>query len=335
MSYQKRLNHAFTNAPILPVSNRTKYVFFSDCHRGTGNHNDNFLKNTNSYFAALQYYYQYGFCYIEVGDGDELWENRKMSQIMEIHTDVFRQLYRFHKAGRLFMLYGNHDMIKKDHHVVASACNAVRQSCNTLVKKEELFDNITFYEGLILRSEKMPRDLYVTHGHQADWFNSVLWRLCAFLVRHLWTPLEAFGILDPTSAAKNNSKKEKLERRYLKYAKKSDCLLLTGHTHKPALNDDGTPCFNCGSCVHPRCITCLELCGYQLSLVKWYCSTEKSEHFGNLYTQCPPTFPVYIKREILATTDLSSLRERLLMSKKESRSDVRVPQGRFLRIGAC
>ncbi|MDE7297305.1 MAG: serine/threonine protein phosphatase, partial [Lachnospiraceae bacterium] len=92
MSYITRLDRAFDNAPILPIGPDTRYVFFSDCHRGIGNNNDNFLKNINCYSAALQYYLQYGFCYIEAGDGDELWENRRLSQITEIHDDVFLSL---------------------------------------------------------------------------------------------------------------------------------------------------------------------------------------------------------------------------------------------------
>ena len=43
MSYIKRLDRAFEHAPVLPITPQTKYVFFSDCHRGTGNNNDNFL----------------------------------------------------------------------------------------------------------------------------------------------------------------------------------------------------------------------------------------------------------------------------------------------------
>ncbi len=63
MSYIKRLSKAFKNAPILPIDYHSKYAFFSDCHRGTGNNNDNFLKNDNCYLAALQYYYQTDFKY--------------------------------------------------------------------------------------------------------------------------------------------------------------------------------------------------------------------------------------------------------------------------------
>lgn len=284
MSYYKRLDHAFENAPVLPITPHSKYVFFSDCHRGAGTNNDNFLKNSNSYSAALQYYYQYGFHYIEVGDGDELWENKNLCQIMEIHEDIFCQLANFQRCGRLYMLYGNHDMVKKD--------------------KIPLLQDFTFYEGLILRGSTPPVVLRVTHGHQADFFNSVFWKLARFLVRYLWAPLEGLGVLDPTSAAKNNRKKDMLEKKYMAYASDRECLLLTGHTHKPTLCTSHSPYCNCGSCVHPRCITCIELCGYQISLIKWHACAEKSEHFGNIYAQCPPTFPVYIKREVLTTGSL-------------------------------
>ncbi len=78
MSYDSRLSRAFHNAPVLPLHMRSRYVLISDCHRGSGNSNDNFLKNQNLYFTALKHYYDCGFTYIELGDGDELWENRKM-----------------------------------------------------------------------------------------------------------------------------------------------------------------------------------------------------------------------------------------------------------------
>lgn len=281
MSYQKRLDHAFINAPVLPITRESKYVIFSDCHRGIGNNNDNFHKNSNSYFAALQYYYQRDFCYIEAGDGDELWENYTLDQIIEIHSDVFEQLSCFQKKGRLFLLYGNHDMIKK--------------------KLPYPLSPFPYHEGIILSPDHASKDLYITHGHQADFLNSILWKLTRFLVRYLWTPVEYFGVLDPTSAAKNHTKKERLEKRYLSYARQSDIFLMTGHTHRPTLGNSASPYFNCGSCVHPKCITCIELCGYQINLVKWCSSTEKSEHFGEIYDLCPPTYPVYIKREVLGS----------------------------------
>ena len=89
MGYETRISKAFEGALKLPLSDNSKYVLFSDCHRGVGTSNDNFLKNQHLYFAALQHYYQNNFTYIELGDGDELWENRSFNRILEIHSNVF------------------------------------------------------------------------------------------------------------------------------------------------------------------------------------------------------------------------------------------------------
>ena len=53
----------------------------------------------------------------------------------------------------------------------------------------------------------------MTHGHQASLMNSTLWQVNRFLVRYVWKPLEQIGVLDPTSAAKNYSAKQRTERR--------------------------------------------------------------------------------------------------------------------------
>lgn len=248
MSYQKRLSKAFMHAPILPITNSTRYVFFSDCHRGIGNANDNFSKNKACYLATLQYYYCHNYTYIEVGDGDELWENHTLSQIMDTNIDIFQQLCCFHQRNRLYMLYGNHDISKRD--------------C------ENPFSRLQIYEGLILRSCTLDFSLYITHGHQADFLNSVLWKLARFLVRHLWTPLEKLGFADPTSASKNLHKKSRLEKKYIRYVMKYQRPLLVGHTHKETLGSNESPYFNCGCCVHPNYITCIELCGYEMYLIR-------------------------------------------------------------------
>lgn len=284
-----RIESAFQDATTLPITHQTRYVFFSDCHRGTGNSNDNFLRNANQYLAALQYYYQHDFHYIEVGDGDELWENPKIQPILEIHEHIFRQLRAFRDSGRLNLLYGNHDIIKR-----SSLFHA---------------DPFSFSESLILQSKAPAIHLRVVHGHQADFFNSILWRTARFLVRHIWRPLESFGISDPTSAAQNTKKKNRLEQKYISYAQKKNCYLLTGHTHRPTLCTEQSPYCNCGSCVHPTCITCIELCGYQMHLVKWCIHAEKNGHFDTIYSKCPPVCPIYVKREIIHSETLQPLSE--------------------------
>ena len=65
MSANSRITNAYENAFCLPLNPSSKYVLFSDCHRGTGRSNDNFLKNEYLYLAALKYYFSHGFTYIE------------------------------------------------------------------------------------------------------------------------------------------------------------------------------------------------------------------------------------------------------------------------------
>lgn len=285
MGYQKRLDRAFLNAPILPLCSTSRYVLFSDCHRGVGTSNDNFLKNQHLYFAALQYYYQNGYTYMELGDGDELWENRSMESIIEIHSNVFWMMTLFLQENRLVLLFGNHDIAKKSP-AFQNRCLG-SYFCTTEQKKLPLFSNRPILEGVLLMDEPTKKFFYLTHGHQADPLNSTFWRLSRFLVRYLWKPLEHFGVLDPTSAAKNNVKKEKVEKRLLRWAKEQDGIVIAGHTHRPMMGSRQSPYFNTGSCVHPRCITCIEITDRRLSLVKWSMDAR-------------PDRSLYVAREILS-----------------------------------
>lgn len=266
MSAASRIHHAFEECPILPLSGNSRYVLISDCHRGTGNANDNFLKNQHLYFAALQYYLEHGYTYIELGDGDELWENRCLSHIKSIHNNTFWLLSQFYEKNRLYMIYGNHDMVKKYPRFACSQC--ATYPCSTCIE-QDLFPDIIFHAGIILENCFGGKNIYLTHGHQADFFNCVLWKTSRFLVRYIWKPLEQVGFLDPTSAAKNNTKKRKIEHLLTDWARENDCILITGHTHRPMTGSPDSPYFNTGSCVHPRCITCIEINSCCLTLVKW------------------------------------------------------------------
>lgn len=165
MSTYKSLSKVYNKSKIIPYNNQSKFVIMSDCHRGAGNLGDNFLKNQHLFFAALKNYYEKGFTYIELGDGDELWENRTM---------------------------------------------------------------------------------------------------------------EIWGVNDPTAAGKNFTKKNKVERRLMKWAEIEKKIFIAGHTHRPTFPIVGEGMyFNDGSCVHPRCITALEIEEGKITLVKWCVMTRE------------------------------------------------------------
>ena len=68
-----RLDTAFDDAVTLSYTDSSRFVLFSDLHRGDGGSTDRFAPNKELFLKALRYYYENGFTYVEVGDGDELW----------------------------------------------------------------------------------------------------------------------------------------------------------------------------------------------------------------------------------------------------------------------
>ena len=282
----KRLSKSFQLAPEIPFDDSSRIVLMSDCHRGDGSWADNFSKNENLYFAALTYYNNKDYTYIELGDGDELWENNRLSEIMQIHSNAFWLLYKFFKENRLYFIYGNHDMIKRSNKYIKN--NLYYFFDEREKQYVPLFENIKVYEGLVLKHSTTGNKIFLIHGHQVDFMNYILWRVTRFLVRYLWKPLELFGVNDVTRTAKNYKKKELAERKLIKWVDKENQMLIAGHTHRPVFPEVGdTPYFNDGSCVHPHCITGIEISDGSIQLIKWEVKTRND---GTLF----------VGREVLA-----------------------------------
>ncbi len=273
MSSNTRLSRAYQNAKMVPFDDESKFILFSDCHRGDNSFADDFANNRNIYFHALNFYFKEGFDYCEIGDGDELWENRFFESIFEAHKNVYGLLRKFHLGRRLHMIWGNHDMVYKDPHYVKTHLSSYFEPIDG--ESKELFEGITYHEGIILQHKDTQQEIFLTHGHQADWWNYTFWRWSRFLVRVLWKPLQVWGIADPTSPAKNYKELIKIERRIKRWILKNNLLItIVGHTHRPRFPEPGDiPFFNDGSCVHPRSITGIEIENGSISLIKWQIST--------------------------------------------------------------
>ena len=211
MSSQTRITRAYQTARRISFNDDSKFIIFSDCHRGDNSFADDFANNRNIYFHALQDYYKNGFTYCEIGDGDELWENMFFKDIFEAHHNVYELLKLFFAENRLYRLVGNHDMVYMNQKFVEK--NLFTYFDKITNKEAPLFPGIEFTEGLILTHEKTGQEIFMMHGHQADWMNYVGWKFNRFMVRALWRQLQIFGIGDPTSPAKNYKELIKVERR--------------------------------------------------------------------------------------------------------------------------
>jgi len=275
MSSKTRLDRAYATAKVIAFDDSSKFILFSDCHRGDNSFADDFANNRNIYFHALTHYFSEGFQYCEIGDGDELWENLSFDSIFEAHQNVYMLLKQFHKENRLHMIWGNHDMVYRNP-------DYVKKYLSTYFDKKlgediELFCDIKYHEGIVLKHSETNQEIFLTHGHQADWWNYLFWKWSRFLVRVLWKPLNVMGIADPTSPAKNYKELIKIERRTKKWIKNNNNLItVVGHTHRPRFPEPGDIAyFNDGSCVHPRSITGIEIVKGEISLIKWQIATKE------------------------------------------------------------
>lgn len=276
MSSNFRLTRAYKNAKVITFDDSSKFILFSDCHRGDNSFADDFSNNRNIYFHALRHYYNEGFSYCELGDGDELWENLSFEPIFLAHKNIFMLMKQFHEKNRLHMLWGNHDMVYRDKDYVKQHLYSYFEPKDE--KEKVLMEDLVYHEAIVLKHQRTGQELFLTHGHQADFMNYIAWRFNRFLVRVLWKPLQVWGIADPTSPAKNYKELIKVERRIKKWIVQNDLLItVSGHTHRPRFPEPGDiPFFNDGSCVHPRSITGIEIENGEISLIKWQIATTET-----------------------------------------------------------
>lgn len=268
-----KLNKIFNKSKRLKIDDQTKLVIMSDCHRGIGNNSDNFIKNQNIFITALNYYYKNKFTYIELGDGDELWEVKNYKDIINEHLHVFKILKKFHDSKRLIMIYGNHDIYKRNQKYLKD--NIYKYYNKNKQKEEELLDNLVTYESIVL--EYQGKEIFMIHGHQIDLLNGTFWRLARILVKYLWHPFESIGIKDLTGSAKNYEVSSKLEKNLNKWSLKNNKILIAGHTHRPIFPKARESLyFNDGSCIHPNGVTCLEIENGKITLVRWFFKVKKS-----------------------------------------------------------
>ncbi len=249
---QRRLNEAFEAAKRVFFDNSSRIVLFSDCHRGNNGRTDEFARNAGLFVHALTHYYRQGFTYIEVGDGDDLWKNRRFSDIRRAHGRVFDLLHRFHEQSRLHLIVGNHDIQGKRGLPVAK-------------------DGIVVHEGLILHHGPTGQRIFVVHGHQADFKSEHLQAASRLAVRYIWKLLQTLGFRNHTGREGVTQRTKKIDRRLAEWAESHRHVVICGHTHRPIVPAQGaTPYFNTGSCVIPGSITGLEIQNGAILPIRWH-----------------------------------------------------------------
>lgn len=247
----RRLTEVFEAAKRVLFDDSSRIVLFSDCHRGNNSRMDEFARNAELFLNALTYYYREGFTYIEVGDGDDLWQNRRFSDIRRAYGRIFDLLHRFDRQDRLHLILGNHE---------------IQGNRRDRVEK----DGIIAREGLILHHSRTGQRIFVLHGHQADFKSDRFYVASRFVARYIWRRVQLLTIGSRPSRADDSRNRGKIRQRITEWVQANRQIVICGHTHRPMSAAYGEPpYFNTGSCLYSGYITGLEIQNGEITLVKW------------------------------------------------------------------
>ncbi len=278
MFTDRRLTNAYKSARVEYFDENSKYIFFSDCHRGDDSVSDEFRRNQSVFLHALDYYFNKGYIYVEAGDGDELWEYSKFKHIRLAHSDVFLVIKKFFDDKRLIILYGNHNIYLRNKDYVRRNYYTYYDDYNQDI--HEFLKGINPCEALVLKNKATGQEILTVHGHQGDFMNDQFWMVAMFFLRYFWRFMHVVGLQNPSSPAKNMFSRHKIEKNYRKWIKAHKMMLICGHTHRQKFpKDQELPYFNTGCCIRTKGITGIEIEEGKISMIDWRILADKD---GNL-----------------------------------------------------
>lgn len=200
-------------------------IIFTDLHKGTRDGADDFAICEDNYIAALDFYLQRNFYYINLGDSEELWENI-LPNVIKYNKANFEKEIQFVHRKAFVKIFGNHDLYWGNDPLAPSFLKAIYGR------------PLKAFAGAVLRAE-LPYghlDFFCTHGHQGD-AQSDGNAFSKWFVSYIWGPLQAFLEINTNSPSTNSSLKT-LHNQYMYEwsAAQQNLVLITGHTHQPVFN---------------------------------------------------------------------------------------------------
>ena len=255
----------------------TKFIIFSDQHKGDKSWADDFKTNEANYLAALKFYHENNFSLIALGDTEELWKFTPQ-QILSANEKALAAEAAF-QPERLFKTFGNHDIIWKN-------------KLDVLFNLKKYFTMpLTVYEGMVIKFKTTTTTLriFLTHGHQGDIMSDNN-RFSTWVIAHVWMPLQRYLQINVNTPSNDYSLRNKHNVMMSEWSgTQQNLLLITGHTHvpvfasgryynhpsnnipgkdqhliKPSYFNTGCCCFDDGD------ITGIEIADGFIRLIKWY-----------------------------------------------------------------
>lgn len=199
-----------------------RFIIFSDQHKGIRDDADDFRNAENNYLAALRYYYDQEFYFINIGDCEELWKNMA-EPVMKKNTACFAAEKKFMDKNRYYRIFGNHDLLWQ---------YKLQQN---IFLKPVLGRKLKVYEGIILRTlcNNTSFSIFLTHGHQGD-RKSDGNAFSIWVVANIWTPIQRYlhvSINTPATSFELTDRHNIMM--YDWSTTQNNLIFISGHTHKP------------------------------------------------------------------------------------------------------
>jgi predicted phosphodiesterase len=202
--------------------NEARYIIFSDQHKGAGDLADDFHPAEKNYLAALQYYHEKNFNYINLGDCEELWECKPQVTIDQNKVSLLAEK-KFLQDSRYYRIFGNHDL---------EWSYAIQQN---LYLKPIFGETLKIYEGILLNFQHNDSTytLFLTHGHQGD-IKSDGNAVSKWVVAAIWTPIQRFLEINLNSLSDSFGLVDRHNGIMSDWsATQKNLVFISGHTHKP------------------------------------------------------------------------------------------------------
>ena len=221
--YENIITNPGKKGLVIPFNaNKDKFIILSDQHKGARDGADIFALAAKNYLAALAYYYQNNFFYINLGDSEELWENLLIT-VKRHNKATFEAEKKFLLRNSFIKIFGNHDLYWDNDPLAGFNLQKIYGQ------------KMTVYEGIILKTvvNKKPLEIYMTHGHQGDLQSDGNW-FSKWFVSDVWAPFQAYLRINPNTPANNDQLKTAHNRMMYQWSSnRKNMLLITGHTHQP------------------------------------------------------------------------------------------------------
>ncbi len=221
--YVDIITHPGKRGLVVPFdAAKDKFILLSDQHKGARDGGDIFRRAVNNYLAALDYYNNEGYTYINLGDSEELWENIFLT-IKRHNKNTFEAEKKFLARKAFIKIFGNHDLYW-DNDPLA------------MVSLLQIYgEQVKVHEGAVLQTNVNNKNIsiYLTHGHQGDLQSDGNW-FSKWFVSDVWGPLQSYLHINPNTPAYNDQLKTDHNRLMYEWSsKRKDTILITGHTHQP------------------------------------------------------------------------------------------------------